>query len=69
MYRYTLIYRVTLSIVYRVTYLIYRFSLIYIISLDYKKISSIFYNITYLNIVYNNISSNLVHVNSLEYII
>ena len=70
--------------VYRVTYLIYRFSLDYRVGLDYKDFSSIpygvtypnivyrftsKYRVTYSNIVYNASYSNLVRVLPLGYII
>ena len=57
-----------LSIVYRVTYLIYRFGLIYIVSLDHEDFSSIPYNISPLD-TYNTLTPNLVRVPSLGYII
>ena len=38
--------------IYRVTYLIYRFSLDYEVSLDYKDFSSIPYSVTHPNMVY-----------------
>ena len=66
---------VALSIVYRVTYLIYRFNLIYlvgldyVVGLDYKDFSSIPYGVTHSNIVYNALPSNLVRVPPLAYII
>ena len=62
-YGFTLIYMVTLSIVYRVA------CLIYVVSLDHKDFSSMPYSVTYSNMVYDTSLSNLVYVYPLGHII
>ena len=66
-WRIDLVYR--FALIYRVTYLIYRFSLTYMVDIDYEDFSSMPYDVTYSNIVYNASSPNPVRVPPPGYII
>ena len=72
-WRISTINRVTLSIVYGVTFLIYKYDIDYSVSLDYKDFSIIPYSVTYPNIVYSFASkyrvthSNIIYRFGIDY--